>query len=117
MRSIRHALRIHALRENVSIAPVSDRAFTFGVHFVFRRPKSHVRANGELRSGAPLVHTQRPDADNLLKAVQDALGSFRKRVPLVWADDSQIVSVDARKRWCALGEESGALIRIEMLAP
>lgn len=52
--------------------PISE-ACSVSVFFVFKRPPSHYKKNGELRSSAPLRHTQKPDLDNLLKSLLDAL--------------------------------------------
>jgi Holliday junction resolvase RusA-like endonuclease len=61
--------------------------------FRFPRPKSHWvggRPGGKLKPTAPTWHTQTPDADNLLKAVLDALGRFQDAPRLVWTDDAQV---------------------------
>lgn len=50
----------------------------------------------------------RPDADNLIKAVMDAVMASGR-----WfADDGQIVDVDAMKVYAAAGQEAGAVIDI-----
>ena len=56
----------------------------------------------------------RPDADNLLKAVMDAVMASGK-----WfADDGQIADIDAMKVYVAKGEKTGALIDVyEILEP
>lgn len=56
--------------------------------FLFAKPKSNKSA----------YHTQRPDADNLAKTVTDAMNG------IVYKDDSQIVSIRARKEWAVDGE-------------
>ncbi len=54
----------------------------------FPRPKSHYRggkpALDRLKPDAPHWHTKRPDADNLLKFIEDALNT------VFWRDDSLI---------------------------
>ena len=63
---------------------------------MFARPASHYgtgRNHLEVRGRAPVFHTQRPDLDNLVKLVKDALNG------LAWHDDSQIVSLSANKLW------------------
>ena len=51
--------------------------------FVFARPRSHYRANGELKANAPRWHTTRPDRDKLERAVLDSLTG------ICYRDDSQ----------------------------
>lgn len=66
--------------------------------FFMPRPKCHMRANGLLRDYAPIFHTQKPDLDNLIKAVWDALTGLG-----VFTDDCQIAVVTASKRWNSAG--------------
>lgn len=64
--------------------------------FHLPRPKGHFRGGKPdrgLKPDAPLWHTGKPDADNLAKAVLDALtqlGAF-------WRDDSQVARLAVRK--------------------
>ena len=72
---------------------------TLALEFRIQRPKGHVRADGEsVRPSAPKHHTQRPDIDNLVKCVMDALTMAQ-----VWEDDTQVFQVDARKIWTETG--------------
>jgi len=76
--------------------------------FAFARPKSHRRTNGELKPTAPLAHTGKPDADNLAKAVLDALtqlGGF-------WRDDSQVSSLQILKLYTTERGLPGVFISI-----
>jgi Holliday junction resolvase RusA-like endonuclease len=68
-------------------------AVTVRMAFYFRRPKGHFGAKG-LKPSAPLEHTQKPDVDNLQKAVLDALTQVG-----AWEDDSQVVAITASKGW------------------
>lgn len=43
-------------------------------------------------------HTQKPDADNLMKAVLDALNR------LAWSDDSQVAEIRIVKRWAPVAQ-------------
>ena len=70
--------------------PVSVR-----IAFVFQRPASHSKKR---RAIIDEPHSQKPDIDNLVKAVADGLNK------VVWADDSQVVSLTAVKRWANEGE-------------
>lgn len=71
--------------------------------FVMPRPKSTPK-----RSTPPAV--KRPDLDKLARAVGDAL------TKVVWADDSQIVRLDATKRIAEVGEPPGVYISVVELA-
>lgn len=54
-------------------------------------PRSWSKRKTAAHLGRP--HCQRPDADNLAKAVTDALNR------IVWHDDAQIWSLTVRKEW------------------
>lgn len=73
--------------------------------FVFLRPKSHFTAKGYLTSSAP--RRPRPDIDNLIKSVMDALTSAG-----VWDDDVQVVRVRASKRYATVGRRSYTRVRL-----
>lgn len=64
------------------------------LNFFFPRPKKHRRSNGELKPNAPLFYTQKPDADNVAKAVMDALTMLG-----MWNDDSQICRLTVTKHF------------------
>ena len=65
-----------------------------------------------LTADAPLPHQQKPDRDNLEKAVLDALGDFAGLPPLVWCDDCQVVAGRTTKRWALTGEPAGGAVAI-----
>jgi len=63
--------------------------------FFMPRPKSHFKTSGQLKDRVPhFIHDQKPDADNLAKAVLDALTQIR-----VWGDDDQVADLTVRKYW------------------
>ena len=76
--------------------------------FFFSRPKSHYRSNGhELKPNAPSRwFAKKPDADNLAKAVLDALTALN-----VWGDDCQVVILEIVKEWTR-GQRSGCTLQI-----
>lgn len=80
--------------------------------FYLPRPKGHYRANGQLKPSAPVfMHTGKPDADNLAKAVLDALTNIR-----AWLDDDQVCELTIRKYWEQPKTHSpGCVIRISEL--
>lgn len=65
---------------------------TLACRFYFARPKSHYGAKG-LKASAPLIHTQTPDVDKLLRAVADSLTG------VIWRDDRQAWEVAGTKFW------------------
>jgi crossover junction endodeoxyribonuclease RusA len=77
------------------------------LRFVFVRPKSHLRANGEPRPSAPRTPASRPDLDKLLRAVLDACTG------LVYVDDGQVVGVNAGKEY---GNAGGLELRWDVIA-
>ena len=79
----------------------------------FRLPRPHTYSSKRYASGlleAP-PHTTKPDLDKLIRAVKDALTG------VCYADDSQVVCVEAIKRYhdLALGEPVGVRIRVELV--
>lgn len=67
--------------------PVTVRA-----SFTFERPPSHLRKNGELRSGFAIDKLTAPDLDKLTRSVLDAITESG-----VYADDAQVTVIEARK--------------------
>lgn len=55
------------------------------IDFVFARPKSHYRKNGDLKANAPMYRDQSPDTSKVLRSTEDAMSK------IVYADDSQII--------------------------
>jgi Holliday junction resolvase RusA-like endonuclease len=72
--------------------------------FTLPRPKAHFTKKG-LRPNAPEYHTGKPDADNLAKAVLDALGDMQA----FWRDDAQVARLIVVKTY---GERAGCWVRI-----
>ena len=61
------------------------------VNAMFLPPKSW--SNRKATAALATPHTQRPDIDNCIKAVADALNR------IAWADDGQVSEIVASKRW------------------
>lgn len=98
--------------------PNADAAYRLRLLFAFKRPKSHLRTGrfaGMLKPHAPRHHTQKPDFDNLEKALVDALGTWRDLPPLIWADDAQVVGCNTEKTWATPGTKPGCLVTITQL--
>ncbi len=70
---------------------------------VFQRPQSHLLASGLPNAKAPAV--PRPDVDNLLKGVMDALTDAG-----VWSDDVVVVDSRVRKRYVGRAIESHTVV-------
>lgn len=69
------------------------------IDFFFKIPKSWSKVKKE---NIP-HHTSRPDIDNLIKSIKDALNG------VAYDDDSQVVSIFARKQYA---DRDGVLIEI-----
>jgi Holliday junction resolvase RusA-like endonuclease len=74
--------------------------------FTVPRPRGHAGRRG-LRPSAPGYPTTRPDVTKLLRSVEDSATG------LLWADDAQIVTQTATKRY---GARPGVLIHCRPLA-
>lgn len=61
---------------------------------IFEKPKSHLRAT-KPETWSRKIHTSKPDADNIMKAIKDAGNG------IVWKDDSQVVPVGPIKLYGA----------------
>jgi Holliday junction resolvase RusA-like endonuclease len=86
------------------------------VDFRMPRPAKHHQGDCRdrpLRPNAPgaYEHLQAPDTTKLLRSTEDALKG------ITWADDKQVVSQRASKRWAEPGEEPGAVILVAPWPP
>lgn len=75
------------------------------IRFDMPRPK-------HLRGTEQKPHTVKPDIDNLVKAVMDALTTA-----IWWIDDSQVWSLSTSKQYAAKDEPSGVFIRATEIEP
>jgi len=75
----------------------------FEALFYLPRPKA-LRTKTKATQVFP--HTKKPDLDKLVRAAKDALTG------VVWTDDSQVVHVVARKRYCGAADYPRAVLRI-----
>ena len=71
----------------------SEALFELSVTFYFKRPK-------RLKEGQTVRKGTKPDLDNLIKTVKDAITRSG-----IWKDDSQVVSLRASKFYCASDTE------------
>jgi Holliday junction resolvase RusA-like endonuclease len=89
---------------------VIDAPVALSVVFCFPRPKSHFNKSG-LTTKAPRMHQSKPDLDKLVRALGDGVATDAHLLK----DDSQIVSINAQKRYCVGDEPAGALVTIMVL--
>jgi len=79
--------------------------------FHMPRPKGHFGAKGLLERHACTLFVRKPDADNLAKAVMDAMTMIG-----VWRDDDQVTDLVVRKRYADPGTPAGCRIQIHQVA-
>lgn len=87
-----------------------DGPFMVELRFEMRRPKSHFGKKGLKPSAPTRLFAKKPDADNLAKAVLDALTSLK-----VWHDDDAVTDLIVRKRWADADGRSGCRVTIYQL--
>ena len=63
--------------------------------FFLPRPKTHLDKHGVPKPKSPVWHVKKPDLDNLIKAVTDAITDTQR----IWLDDSQICEITATKTY------------------
>lgn len=98
-----------AAKEHVPFPPITG-PVRLEIIFYMPRPKSHYRANGDLKPNAPRCHTGKPDLDNLEKAVMDCFTNLG-----MWGDDSQVATKVTEKVYEGAGLPPGARISVDEL--
>jgi len=97
---------VHAFKKAIQAEFGKRMPFHEGVSIVvnawFQRPKSKIWKTKPMPA---YRHTTKPDADNVLKAVLDALNG------LAWVDDAQVFSATVRKFVC----DGDSVPRVEIL--
>ena len=87
----RNAIRLKALNQAKLVGPVCLR-----IECLFAMPVSWSKAKKAKHFGKP--HTQKPDGDNVAKAVMDGLTAAG-----VWPDDAVVWSLTISKVWAVQG--------------
>jgi len=84
-------------RQAVANAPESLMSGVVRVEldFFLPRPKTYLDRHGVPKPKSPVLHCKKPDLDNLIKAVTDAITDTQR----VWLDDSQICEITATKTY------------------
>ena len=102
---------VHAFKTAIRVAFISEAKrwrtiqgpVHVGIHAWFAMPASWSKKKRSAHAGR--YHTQKPDADNITKAVLDALTDCG-----AWVDDAQVASCQLVKRWAS--DEPATLIEI-----
>lgn len=82
-----------AYKEAYPDAEVIDEALELTVTFFVKIPQSWSKTKQEQARAGVIMPTSRPDVDNLIKPITDALNG------ICYVDDSQIIGIDAMKRY------------------
>ena len=95
-------------RQAVANAPESlmSGVVRIQLDFFLPIPKVHLDRHGVPKPKSPVWCQKKPDLDNLIKAVTDAITDTQK----VWLDDSQICEITATKTYAM--SRSGCSVRI-----
>lgn len=105
---------VNAFKASVQLAaqqahpgPLLEGPLEVSLLFRLERKKCHTKKRGD---NPRLFATKKPDLDNLMKSVCDALNN------VVWKDDSQVAVVRLEKVIAALSESPGVDITISELS-
>ncbi len=100
-----------SLRAKLIVDEIIEEPVEIEVVFWFKRPLKHYLPNGMLRQSAPVYITNKNKGD-LDKHCRALLDSLTKSA---FADDSQVVSLHAVKKYCETESQTGANIIIRIL--
>ena len=89
------------LREDLQHYQIPDGPLAVSIRFVLKRPQ-------RLRKGDRVIHDKRPDLDNLVKGVLDA-------IPI--DDDARVVQLSAIKWYASSDESPNILLEITQFQP
>ena len=99
------------MRAKLIVDDIIEEPVEIEVVFWFKRPKLHYLPNGMIRQSAPVYITNKNKGD-LDKHCRALLDSLTKSA---FADDSQVVSLHAVKKYCDTESETGANIKIRTI--
>lgn len=88
---------------NASNAQPAKGPLRLSVAFVLPRPK---KLNGKKYSGNREWFNRKPDIDNCLKSLKDALNHF------AWEDDRQVCEVYATKQYASVDESPHTIVQV-----
>ena len=100
-----------SLRAKLIVDEIIEEPVEVEVVFWFKRPLKHYLPNGMLRQSAPVYITNKNkgDIDKHCRALLDSLTKS------AFADDSQVVSLHAVKKYCETESQTGATIKIRSI--
>ena len=99
------------MRAKLIVADIMIEPVEVEVVFWFKRPQRHYLPNGMVRQSAPVYITNKNKGD-LDKHCRALLDSLTKSA---FADDSQVVSLHAVKKYCETESQTGATIKIRTI--
>ena len=100
-----------SLRTKLIVDEIIEEPVEVEVVFWFKRPLKHYLPNGMVRQSAPVYITNKNKGD-LDKHCRALLDSLTKSA---FADDSQVVSLHAVKKYCETESQTGATIKIRSI--
>ena len=100
-----------SLRAKLIVDEIIEEPVEVEVVFWFKRPQRHYLPNGMVRQSAPVYITNKNKGD-LDKHCRALLDSLTKSA---FADDSQVVSLHAVKKYCETESQTGATIKIRSI--
>tara|TARA_X000000368_G_scaffold372524_1_gene322923 strand:- start:248 stop:676 length:429 start_codon:yes stop_codon:yes gene_type:complete len=100
-----------SLRAKLIVDEIIEEPVEVEVVFWFKRPLKHYLPNKMIRQSAPVYITNKNKGD-LDKHCRALLDSLTKSA---FADDSQVVSLHAVKKYCDTESETGATIKIRSI--
>ena len=100
-----------SLRAKLIVDEIIEEPVEVEVVFWFKRPLKHYLPNGMVRQSAPVYITNKNKGD-LDKHCRALLDSLTKSA---FADDSQVVSLHAVKKYCETESQAGATIKIRSI--
>ena len=101
-----------SLRAKLIVDEIIEEPVEVEVVFWFKRQLKHYLPNGMVRQSAPVYITNKNKGD-LDKHCRALLDSLTKSA---FADDSQVVSLHAVKKYCETESQTGATIKIRTIS-
>jgi Holliday junction resolvase RusA-like endonuclease len=81
----------------IGASPPLETPVAVHVYVTFPVPQSYSKKRRDACLNGSELHTKKPDLDNVVKSITDGMNG------VIYADDSQIVSIHAKKVWGVQG--------------